>query len=264
MFLPPTIFGPEPVLRIALPAVDLPSWYYYGLICVIGALWLSAYAFAIQRARIDGWCGIPAVAVAANIAWEFDYSFVIYQQTWQRPFNIAWFLLDIYIMYQVFYSSRREYPRLTPRQFIAVIAGVCGFFAIMFGAITLDINDSYGAYTGLLANTLMSPAFLVMLYRRRSSVGQSMYVAISKCSGTFVGSVMSISLYPHSHIIWVMGIFCFVLDVVYGVLLYRQIRSEDGAPWSLRRPTPSVPRDVDADPSVTGISIAAQADSTVG
>ncbi|RDI49986.1 transmembrane-type terpene cyclase [Nocardia mexicana] len=241
MFLPPPIFGNEQAKRIALDGVDLPDWYYYALICTIGALWLTAYVFAIHRARIDRWCAIPPLAVAINFGWEFNYTFVLYQAEWQRPFNLAWLLLDVFLMTHVLKYGAKDHPALGQKRFRLVVAFATVFAAIMLGSITLDIGDFYGAYTGLVANCFMSPAFLMLLYRRKSSIGQSMYVAFFKGAGTLVGSVMSISLYPHSHIIWVMGCFVLVLDVLYGVLLYRQIRAEGGSPWSVSRPTPPEP-----------------------
>ena len=76
-----------------------------------------------------------------------------------------------------------------------------------------------------------------------------MYVALSKFMGSFLGVVMSVSLYPHSLIIAVMGVTTITLDVTYGTLLRRQILAERASPWAFSRPP------VMADVPVTEVSL---------
>jgi hypothetical protein len=216
--------------------VDLPDWYYLALIFVVGFFWLAAYVLAIWRANIDHRNAIPAIAVGLNLAWEFNYSLIVYQAANQRPFNFAWFLLDIFIARQVLRYGRQDYPGTSQRDFRRFFFAIFAFALIFLPAVTLEIDDSYGAYTGLGVNCCMSLAFVMMLRRRKSSAGQSLYIAGSKGIGSLLGVVMSVSLYPHSYIIAVMGATVIILDTYYAVTLYRQIRAEGASPWAINRP----------------------------
>src|SRR4051812_38514286 len=99
MWWPSPLFGQSaaPILR---GAQDLPDWYYVGLVLSVGGCWLAAYVLAIREASRAGRVAIPAVAVALNIGWEFNDSLIVDHASWQRPFNFAWFLLDLLIARQ--------------------------------------------------------------------------------------------------------------------------------------------------------------------
>ncbi len=250
MWWPRPIFEPERVAPITLRPEHLASWYYLSIIFVVGFLWLAAYVFAVLRARVDQRNGIPTVGVGLNLAWEFSYSLIVFQANNQRSFNFAWFLLDLtFIMPQVLRYGPKDYPALSRRQFYGFFFGILAFALVFLPAVTLEIDDTYGAYTGLGVNCCLSLAFILMLRRRRSSAGQSMYVALSKFMGSFLGVVMSVSLYPHSLIIAVMGVTTITLDVTYGTLLRRQILAERASPWAFSRPP------VMADVPVTEVSL---------
>ncbi|MFI6040962.1 hypothetical protein ACIA8C_04970 [Nocardia sp. NPDC051321] len=234
------MWWPEPVAGIPTPPIiraakDLPDRYYVGLVLIVGAFWLSAYVFAIAQARIDGRAGIPAIACALNIGWELNDSFVVNHSAWQRPFNFAWFLLDLLIIAQVLRHGHKDYPELSARQFKRMVAAVCGVGVLMIAAIEIEINDFYGAYTGLILNSIMSVMFVRTLIRRQSSAGQSLYIALCKGIGSALGVLMSVSLYPYSLVIPVLGVIVIGFDVYYTVALVRKMREEGRNPWALPR-----------------------------
>lgn len=233
---PDPIFERSPTVRLSRGAEDLADWHYLSLVFIVGAFWLAAYVLAIRRANLDERNGIPAIAVAFNFAWEFNFSLIVFHAEWQRPFNFAWLLLDLYIVRQVLRYGPTDYPELSRREFKAMFFAALAFALLLLPAVTLDIDDYYGAFTGLGVNCLMSLMFIRMLRRRQSSAGQSMYIALAKGIGSLLGVVMSLSLYPYSYIIAVLGATVIVLDAVYAVALYRQIRSEGDSPWDFNRP----------------------------
>jgi hypothetical protein len=236
MWWPPPIFGGESAAPITRGARDLPDWYYVGLVLVVGGCWLAAYVLAIREARLSGRTGIPAVAVGLNIGWELNDSLIVNHASWQRPFNFAWFLLDLVIARQVLRYGRRDYPELSLAAFRTAFLALVAFGMVFIPAVEIEIADYYGAYTGLGLNAWMSLAFVVMLRRRRATAGQSLYIALSKGAGSLLGVVMSVSLYPHSVVIPVIGATVIILDVAYSVALYRQFGREGRSPWRPRRP----------------------------
>lgn len=231
MWWPSPIFGGGSAAPITRGAQDLPDWYYVGLVLLVGGCWLAAYVLAIRAAGSAGRTGIPAVAVALNIGWEFNDSLVVDHSSWQRPFNFAWFLLDVLIARQVLRYGAEDYPELSAASFRRSFLALVAFGAIFILAVEIEIHDYYGAYTGLGLNAWMSLAFVAVLRRRRSTAGQSMYIALSKGIGSLLGVVMSVSLYPHSAVIPVLGATVIVLDTYYAVALHRQFGRDGIAPW---------------------------------
>jgi hypothetical protein len=68
-----------------------------------------------------------------------------------------------------------------------------------------------------------------------------MYIAVSKGVGSLLGVVMSVSLYPHSFVIPVMGATVIVLDTYYAVTLYRRFGREGAAAWRPRHRIAAAP-----------------------
>lgn len=242
MWWPPPLLGHRsaPVL---LGAHHLPGWYYVSLVMLVGGFWLAAYALAIREAMRSGRNGIPAVAVGLNIAWEFNDSLIVDHASWQRPFNFAWFLLDSFIAWQVLTYGQKDYPAMSVTEFRRFFLSIVGFAVVCIPAFELEIGDSYGAYSGLILNCVMSLAFVSMLRRRGSSAGQSMYIALGKQTGSLFAVVMCVSLYPHSYLVPVLSATYIILDMYYTIALYRQIRAEGASPWSFGRPVPAAGRD---------------------
>lgn len=232
MWWPPPaagIWDPAPITK---GAVDLPDWYYVGLVIVVGGFWLTAYVLAIKVARETGYNGIPVIAAALNISWEFNDSFIVDHASWQKPFNFVWFLLDIVIVTQIIRYGNKDYSHQSRRQFKQMFFGTLVFALIFIPAFEIEINDFYGAYTGLGLNCIMSLLFIHMLRTRKSTAGQSMYVALSKQIGSLLAVLMSVSLYPHSLLIPVMCATLVIFDFYYTRALYQQYRKDGLNPWA--------------------------------
>lgn len=259
LWWPDPLVERAPTVRLAQGAENLSDLHYLSLMFVVGGFWLAAYVLAILRANVDERTGLPAIAVAFNFAWELNYSLIVFHAEWQRPFNFAWLLLDVYIVRQILRFGPKDHPDLSQREFKLMFFATLAFAVLFLPAVTLDIDDHYGAFTGLGVNCLMSLLFIRMLRRRRSSAGQSMYVALCKGIGSLLGVAMSLSLYPYSYVIAVLGAWVIAMDAVYAVALYRRIRAEGQSPWDHNRPKvvdEPAPRDGDRpamrEPVLTG------------
>lgn len=255
-FVPPLIHLPWPAPLMVAPN-NFQGVAFYIILTALAGLWILAYAFAIYQARIDKRVGIPTLAVVGNFSWELVHSTLLQQQASQRPYDLAWFLVDCVIIVQVFRYGRKDFPGLSERAFRWMIAGALFWTGAFYILITRDIHDILGLYDSTMLVVFESWCFIYTLRKRGSSVGQSMYIAICKWLGTFLAGVETIFVYPHRTFLLFMFGTAFVLDVTYTVLLYRVIRTEGLAPWVIRRqPIASVIAAQVTEPAKDEVSLA--------
>jgi hypothetical protein len=247
MWLPPIVnFAHIPPAII--PQTNFRGIPFWTIVISMVAFWLFAYIFAIQRASVDKRAGIPALAIAGDVAWEGTHSLVIAGYVPQRTLDFVWFAFDLVLLYQVFRYGNKDFPSLTGKTFRAMIWGVIAWCAVAMILLTRELNDTIGAYDGYFLVIFVSWSFIYTLRRRRSSAGQSMYIAVSKWVGTSMAGLNTFFVYPHHTFLIYSFITAFALDVTYMVMLYRQIRAEGASPWVFRRPPVTAPADVPAAP----------------
>jgi hypothetical protein len=234
-FLPPLIHLPSPS-PLLIPARDFHGIAFFAILTALALLWIFAYAFAIHRARIDKRVGIPCLAVVGNFSWEFVHSTLLQQDPSQRPYDLAWLAVDCVIIVQVFKYGRKDFPGLSERAFRWMLVGALAWSGAFYILITRDIHDTLGLYDSTMLVVFESWCFIYTLRRRKSSAGQSLYVAVFKWWGTFLAGVETLFVYPHRTFLLFMFGTAFVLDVTYTVLLYRRISAEGQSPWALSRP----------------------------
>lgn len=209
------------------------------IIAMPGALlWVVCYLLILRRARLDRMVGMPLLALAGNISWEFLFGFVDPDEPPMDLVNRIWFFVDVALLWQIFRYGRAEHEARWPRgSFELVVLGSIGLaFSVMYG-FHLEFDDSDGRYTGWGQNLLMSAAFLGMLLARRSSAGQSVWIALSKLLGTAILDVAQMVKTPSwpleggGPLMFVLYVACLVLDLLYLGLLIRQLRAEGRNPW---------------------------------
>jgi hypothetical protein len=227
-----------------------------GVVCTI--FWLIAYVGIIYRGAKDKTYGMPIAALAANLSWEAAYGFFI------NPFgdhihtlSIAWFIVDVVIFWQVFRHGPGEFEDPVVRKYLRPIlfAAVAVAYPVVYLGF-FEFNDPDGEYTGFGVNFLMSFLFVVMLWRRGSSRGQSLYIAVAKFLGTFLAwlaTALTVTTsptkqwpdsfasfvvdsathtsYPLTPLINYLYLVIFLVDVLYIVLLHRRLTAEGIRPW---------------------------------
>ena len=227
-----------------------------GLLCAIG--WLIAYAGIIHRGFADATYGMPLAALVANLSWEFIYGFLLDPLgDYFHTSSIFGFLVDAVIGWQAWTYGRDQFPgTLLGRHFGPLfLLSLAVAFPVTYHAF-LEFNDSGGEYTGFGINLMMSILYIVMLERRGSPAGQSMYIAVGKWLGSFfawVAAALTVTTspsqtwpagwrqfardslrhrsYPLTPLVNVMYGWTFVLDAAYSVLLYRRLRLAGISPW---------------------------------
>jgi hypothetical protein len=239
MWLPPIIkFAHVPPLMV--PATSFGGAAFWLLVTGLVTFWLFAYVLAIHRARVDKRVGIPTLAVVGDVAWEGVHSLVIQGFQAQRLLDFAWFLVDLVILWQVFLYGNKDFPAMSSKAYRAMVLGALAWAVAFMILMTREFSDVIGLYDGNILVMFLSWSFVYTLRKRKSSAGQSMYVAIFKWLGTFLACVNTAFVYPHRLFLLFTFATAFVLDVTYMVMLHRQIRAEGASPWAFNRPPVAV------------------------
>lgn len=230
-------------------------------LCLFGGMfWLTTYCFIIYKGFRDKTAGMPLMVLGMNLAWEFLYAFVFdIHIPAQRLINALWFLFDCVIVYLKIRYGRDEFhytlPGMSDKLFYPYLIVVAGWgFACVLAA-RFDWNDLMGAYSAYIQNIFISACFVMMLYRKGSTAGQSMYIAICKMIGTLVpdiagaicmvtyidrftgdGTIISLihALNPTFRPLAKVLIFgCVFFDIMYIVCLYKAFKKEGRRPWTI-------------------------------
>ncbi|NGO12169.1 hypothetical protein G5C60_32335 [Streptomyces sp. HC44] len=239
-WLPPFLIPMSEVAPVTVGAADVPDPLFWAVAGPTAVGWIVTYVLAIRQAVMDGRTGIPAYLVAVNFAWEFSLTFLLEQTPTQRQINFVWVVFSVVLLYQAFRYGRNDYPGLSPRTFRWTLAGVVVWAALIVMAGANEFHDRDGMYTGMIIQVPLSAAFLLMLKRRGSSLGQSMYIAVAKCVGSVFAGLTAFVVYP-SHLLFLVLVPTYVgLDIAYLMMLHRTMRTEGRSPWAWRAPSAAV------------------------
>lgn len=199
---------------------------------IMGGCWAMAYILIIRHSYADKYLGIPLVALGFNAAWEFTFAFVYPHPPGQRVVDIVWFFIDLVILYAAIRYGRKDYPSLSPRVYPWVLVGMFSFTVTFTIFTTYELSDDNGRYVGFGIDALMTYLFVLMLRRRNSTAGQSLYIAVFKTIGTIAASVLFVLWYPDSLLLPLFFATSLFFNVFYIVLLYRKFQEEGLRPWS--------------------------------
>jgi len=197
-----------------------------------GLFWTIAYLLILRRGYLDKLYGMPMVALCANLAWEFIFSFVYPHPKRQLYIDYLWLLFDVGIMAQYLWYGRKEFPVHLPGSLFYVVF----LFTLLYCGLTIalmarEFNDYIGIYAAFAQNLMMSVLFIRLLLKRDQVAGQSMYIALSKMVGTLFPSLLFYLYFPHSYLLILLYGGIFLLDLVYVLLLYSKFRALGLPPW---------------------------------
>lgn len=243
-WLPPALIDLPSVAPSVSEPRDFRNGWFWAIVVAIGLFWLLAYSLAIHRAQVDRRAGIPSVVVAINFSWELVHSLAIDQEPAQRPANFLWVLFDIVIVYQVMKFGSKDFPRLTDQGFKRLFWGIFGYCLVQHFLMAYEFRDVLGMYSGVALNVGLSASFIITLRQRRSSAGQSVYIAVCKMFGSFFAGLNVLIIFPSRTLVLFWFGVILALDLAYVRMLARRIRAEGQSPWTLNRPPvtePAVP-----------------------
>lgn len=196
-----------------------------------GFFWTFTYILIIRRGFIDKCCGMPLIALCANISWEFIFSFVFPHKLPQLYINYVWLFFDVGIFIQYLYFGRKFLASYLsknlfyPTLFLTLVLSYFGIIAICY-----EFKDSNGIYAAFVQNLVMSVLFFSFL-KRESCKGQSLYIALFKMIGTIFASLLFYLHYPNSYLLIFLFISIFIVDIIYTFLLYSKLKFLGTYPW---------------------------------
>ncbi|WP_139559286.1 transmembrane-type terpene cyclase [Methylotetracoccus oryzae] len=195
-------------------------------------LWGMAYLLIIRRAFKDRSYGMPFAPMCVNVAYEFTFGFVFPDVPPMNYANIAWFFIDLVIVYQYLRFGRDEFPALFPRNWFlpSVVLGIVTAFVGVV-AMTVEFHDVNGNYSGWGDQLLISISYVALLARRQSIRGQSVYILLSRMFGSIALIPAQYLQAPDSVLLVFIYVAFIVFDLIYLTLLLRQCRLEGINPW---------------------------------
>ncbi|MCI5918904.1 MAG: hypothetical protein MRZ75_06240 [Roseburia sp.] len=187
-----------------------------------GIAWTIVYEESIRVGFKDKTYCMPLFALALNICWEGLYSGlgILEPNGAQTVVNIIWFLCDILITVTYFKYAKPDFPDHAKKYFIpfSVLAFI-SCFLIQYGFYVEFGRHMGSRYSAFLQNVAMSILFLIMLFRRDSSKGQNMTIAIAKWIGTLAPAIQMGILEGFDPFIVICGVLCSVFDLIYIFML---------------------------------------------
>ncbi|HEY2584055.1 MAG TPA: hypothetical protein VGI43_19760 [Mucilaginibacter sp.] len=185
---------------------------------VAAAYWVWVYIVVVIDIFKYKFVGIPALAVCANFAWEFLWSFKFYTNMgslFEWGYR-CWFILDVFIFYSLFRYGKIQFGgALLKKKFsliiiFAFLAWVCGIYAF-----TIRYADPIGAVSAYLVNTNMSAIYILLILKFPLEKSLSISTAWHKMLGTAFTSVFCFWVFTHEYFMLVLAVITFVLDMVY-------------------------------------------------
>jgi hypothetical protein len=207
--------------------------FIYTLSCLTCfSLWSISYLLIIRRSFKDSVCGMPLLPLCANLSYEFIFGVLHPDQPPLNYANIVWFLIDLVIASQYLRYGKKEFTAYLPPNWFAptfLVTLATAFAAIL--TFTYDLSDWQGNYTGWGDQLLISVSFLYLLIRRRSVIGQSLYIALTRMIGTLSLIPAQYILTPRSKFLAFIYVAALVFDSMYVGLMIRQYRHEGLSLW---------------------------------
>lgn len=219
---------------------------------ISGLMWLIVYIVAIYRGFKDKATGMPLFALGLNIGWEFAMSFIFDSYNIELVVIVCrlWVLADVILMIQEFLYGREDLNLFFGYQFkkwqhwAIAVAAIIGGFLFTYIALPRWNNTITGMEAAAIMNVSMSYLYCVTLKDRKSTKGQSIYVALAKLIGTDIcGAIpfgilatedclIGVAADPFVHL---LGWACLFFDVAYVLMLVRQYKLEGLNIWT-RKP----------------------------
>lgn len=190
-----------------------------ALTLISGISWTIVYILIIIRSFRDKTYGMPFWALAFNISWELIFSFVLVSATsgLQEIINRVWLTFDVLILIAYFKYGKKEWPQHISKSLFypySLFGLITGYLFVYL--ISVELDHSQGMYAAFIQNLMMSLLFIAMLNNRKSSAGQSVGIAFFKMIGTLAPTIIYGAKSPF---VLFLGIGCFIVDMIYLILL---------------------------------------------
>lgn len=192
------------------------------LFAVAAAYWVWVYIVVIKDIHKYKFIGIPILAVCANFAWEFLWSFKYHTnmgQAFEWGYR-AWFVLDLYIFYNIFKYGQIQFDNafLKSKYNLIVIFTLFCWIAGIY-ALTKEYYDPIGAISAYIVNVHMSAIYILLIAQFPKEPTLSLSTATHKMLGTALTSVFCFWVFPDQYFMLTLCVITFILDMAYIFLI---------------------------------------------
>jgi hypothetical protein len=188
--------------------------------------WVIVYLVVARNIIRHHFVEIPWAAVAANVAWEFVWSF-IYDTNMGRLFSLGyqiWFFLDVFIVIGLYRygTNQLSNPKSVPYFRRALTFSILAWTVALYFFRKEGYDTITGATSGYILNVLMSGLYIVHFLGRGSKEPFAYLAAWSKFLGTGLISVFCFLYWPDKWFLLTLCVVAAVLDVAYIVLFAKE------------------------------------------
>lgn len=193
--------------------------------------WVAAYYYILKGIRKWKIVEIPMVVVALDIAWEFDWAFLL-ESDLGLIFNFGcaiWFFMDIFINYYTLkYGKKLVTNQAIKKYYYYIYAFILigGLLLTYFMRETAEDNG-LGIVSAYLINIMISSLYLYQLVSWPELRGRGFSYSVAWLKGLGTGSI-TIAVYLHwNHNPFLITICTLVLimDIVY-IYMYKHYKPE--------------------------------------
>jgi len=196
------------------------------------AIWLVFGIIIIRRGFLDKKCGYPMGAICLGMPWEFIFSFIEPQIAVMSFFNRLWLVCDVILLTQLIKYGKSELPVNLPSYLFLPALGLC--MVLSFTGIicfTYEFQDLTGTYSAFIIQLIISILFILMLIRRNSVAGQSLYSALLKMIGTLCFDIISYQHRPEAKFLNFIYVASVIFDLIYVIMVYHKCIEKGISPW---------------------------------
>ena len=202
---------------INLTDYTLSQHVLFALGCL---LWVFTYIIIIRTIRKNKFIEIPLIAVTANFAWEFLWSFVFITNmgllyVWGYR---LWFFLDCFIVFGLFKYGYKQIGIESLQKYSKLIIAIAIVFWTYILYYYIKIYDEplshMGAYSGYILNVMMSAMYIPVLFRLGKTQPFSKWAAWFKGVGTLLISIFCYLKFDDGFLLS-LCIVTAILDIAY-------------------------------------------------
>ncbi len=191
--------------------------------------WLITYAVILRNSFKKKFVEMPFMIAAGNISWEFVWSFCFHPNT-GKFYMIGYqasFFLDVFIFALILrYGAKQiDIPILKKHFRILMIGLLFIWIPLNYFFVDQGFDTAIGANSGYILNLIISLLYPI-LYWRSDPSNFSKVVSWCRFLGTGFITVSMFLIYPANHLVQVLGIACFVIDLSFTIYLHTSSKNK--------------------------------------
>lgn len=203
---------------------SVPALIWNGVGCLF---WVITYAALVKEILKRKYVEMPFFIAAGNLAWEFIWS-VFYHPNTGKLYSLSYqgaFLLDLFIFYHVILYGHKqiEIPEIKKHFKAIAIVLLLMWIPLNYYYVAEGLDTAIGANSGYILNLIISLLYPLLLLRGNPE-NFSTLVAWCKWFGTGCITVSMFLIYPDNYFVQTLGVCCFILDVIYAVILKNKLK----------------------------------------